>query len=48
MAMREKAFLPETISKAWKKSGIYPLNPDIFTNADFAPSASSSRHAHLP
>lgn len=48
MAAREKAFLPETIEKAWKKSGIYQHNPNIFTDADFAPSTSTSRHAHVP
>ena len=49
MAVRDEAFLPETITKAWKKSlGIYLLNPNIFTDADFAPSASTSRHARVP
>jgi len=48
MAVWDEAFLPETITKAWKKSGIYPLNPNIFTDADFSPSASTSRHACVP
>lgn len=48
MVAREKAFKPETIKKAWAKCGICPLNPNIFTEADFAPSTSSSRHARLP
>jgi hypothetical protein len=48
MEARRHAFLPDTIKKAWERSGICPLNPNIFTDADFAPSASTSRHAHLP
>jgi hypothetical protein len=47
MGAREKAFLLETVLKAWKKSGIYPLNPNIFTDANFTPSALTSRHAHV-
>ncbi|KAJ3738009.1 hypothetical protein EV360DRAFT_90954, partial [Lentinula raphanica] len=33
---------------AWKKSGIWPLNPGIFTEADYAPSRTSSTKAQLP
>lgn len=48
MVAREKAFLPETIRKVWQKSGICPLNPGIFADVNFSPSASTSRHAQLP
>ena len=48
MGAREKAFLPDTIAKSWVKTGICLLNPNIFTDADFTPSASTLRHAHLP
>jgi hypothetical protein len=39
---------PELIKTAFRKTGIYPLNPDIFTADDFAPSKSFSTVAHVP
>jgi hypothetical protein len=47
MAARKLAFLPETIMKAWARCGICPLNPKIFSDADFAPSASTSTKGHV-
>lgn len=48
MAAREQAFIPDTILKAWEKSSIHPHNPNIFTDTNFAPSASTSSHALMP
>jgi hypothetical protein len=48
MVARAEAFKPETIKKAFTKSGLNPLNPDIFTEQDFAPSYQSSTQAHVP
>jgi hypothetical protein len=45
---RRKAFKSENIFQAWKKSGLQPLNSDIFTASDFAPSHSSSTNCHAP
>ena len=45
---RRKAFKSENILKAWKNSGLRPLNPNLFTAADFAPSHSSSTQCHAP
>lgn len=42
------AFKSETILKAWRKAGIRPINPDIFTEADYAPSYSTSTQMHVP
>jgi hypothetical protein len=39
---------PELIQKAFKKTGIYPLDPSVFTDKDFAPSLVYSTTAHLP
>jgi phage gp16-like protein len=47
-AARRKAFKPTTIQQAWRKSGLRPLNPDLFTPSDFAPSHSSSTVSHTP
>jgi hypothetical protein len=47
MVAQNLAFSPETIMKAWAKCGICPFKPDIFTNADFAPSASTSTQGHF-
>lgn len=48
MVARGQAFLPETIKKAWAKCGIWPFNPNIFTDEDFAPSVSTSTKGHFP
>jgi hypothetical protein len=47
-AARKKAFKNENILKAWKNSGLRPLNPNLFTASDFEPSHSSSTHCHAP
>ena len=48
MRAREQAFTAGIILKAWKKSGIRPLNSKIFTDKDYAPSALASKELHLP
>jgi len=48
MDVRQKAFKKETIFAAWRKAGIRLLNPNIFTDADFAPSHTTSTHLHTP
>ncbi|THU98481.1 DDE-domain-containing protein, partial [Dendrothele bispora CBS 962.96] len=48
MAVRVKSFTESNVSTAWRKSGIKPLDPDIFTEADFAPSLASSTTMHVP
>lgn len=48
MAARNASFKPETILQAWRKSGINPHNPGLFTEADFAPSHSTSIRVHAP
>ena len=39
---------PDLIWKSFEKTGIYPFNPEIFTDADYAPSMASSIIAHVP
>jgi hypothetical protein len=48
MAIRRAKFKPTTIISAFRKSGIRPLNPDIFTDEDYAPSIPTSTAAHVP
>lgn len=48
MKARDIAFKEETILQVWKKSGIRPINPGIFTEEDYAPSYESSTQLHLP
>ncbi|KAJ4497359.1 hypothetical protein C8R41DRAFT_917726 [Lentinula lateritia] len=48
MAVRDLSFKESTIKTAWQKSGINPLNPGIFSEADFAPSIASSTRMQLP
>jgi hypothetical protein len=46
--VRKKAFKETTILKAWKNAGLRPINPNIFTAADFAPSHGSSIKCQAP
>ncbi|KAG6838403.1 hypothetical protein C0991_011875, partial [Blastosporella zonata] len=39
---------PELIQTSFCLTGIHPLNPDIFTDKDFAPSKSFSNQVHVP
>ncbi|KAG1727550.1 DDE superfamily endonuclease-domain-containing protein [Suillus paluster] len=39
---------PELVQKAFKKTGIYPLNLSVFTDKDFAPSLVYQTTTHLP
>ncbi|KAJ3979035.1 hypothetical protein F5890DRAFT_1559293 [Lentinula detonsa] len=48
MAARALAFKESTILASWRKSGIHPMNPDIFSEADFAPSITTSTQLHWP
>ena len=42
MLARAMSFKDKTVLSAWKKSGISPLNPEIFTQRDFGPSFATS------
>ena len=48
MAARSDAFKESTILQAWRKAGIKPLNPNIFTSRDYAPSTLTSVSDQLP
>lgn len=48
MDVRNEVFTEELIKSAWKKAGIWPLNPQRFTEKDFAPSKLLSYAASLP
>ncbi|KAI0797288.1 hypothetical protein BC629DRAFT_1439177 [Irpex lacteus] len=39
---------PEVIIAAWKKTGLSPLDPHIFTDTDFAPSNVTSTQSFMP
>jgi len=38
----------ELVQKAFEKTGLYPVNCNVFTDEDFAPSQASSTVAHVP
>jgi hypothetical protein len=42
MLAQTLSFKENTILSAWKKSGISPLNPEVFTQRDFGPSITTS------
>jgi hypothetical protein len=48
MAARAKSVKEGLILSAWRRSGIRPLNPDVFTEEDFAPSYALSTKPPLP
>ncbi|KII87308.1 hypothetical protein PLICRDRAFT_61225, partial [Plicaturopsis crispa FD-325 SS-3] len=48
MSVRAQTFSETTIKSAWAKTGINPRNPNIFTDADFAPSFIASTIGHVP
>lgn len=45
---RSQCIKKQLIQSAFKKTGIYPFNPDVFTDTDFAPSNGTSSKAHVP
>jgi len=48
MESRSEYMTSNLIKKAFKSSGISPLNPEIFTEEDYAPSQQFSIVAHVP
>jgi len=48
MKVREDTFTPELITTAWRKTGLYPLNPGVFTEFDYSPSQMTSTTVHYP
>jgi hypothetical protein len=48
LVVRDRAVTPELVRAAFRKTGIAPYNPTIFSAADFGPSQPSSTRAHLP
>ncbi|KAE9398013.1 hypothetical protein BT96DRAFT_995323 [Gymnopus androsaceus JB14] len=47
MAVRDATFKQTIIQAAWRKSGLWPINCDVFQNVDYAPSIPFSTHATL-
>jgi DDE superfamily endonuclease len=49
MEVRQKTFKKTTIINAFRKSGCWPVNPDVFTDLDYSPSvAASTTSTHVP
>ena len=49
MDVRSKTFKPTTIVTAFRKSGFWPVNRDVFTDEDYAPSIpTSTSSCHVP
>ncbi len=48
MDVRNGAVTPDLIKSAFRACGLNPINPNVFGPEDFAPSANTSTHAHLP
>jgi hypothetical protein len=47
-AAREKAFSPTTIRSAFRKTGIWPLDPTAIEDAAFAPALNTTTQPALP
>lgn len=48
MGLRDQFMTPELIQDSFRKTGILPFNPDIFTKEDYAPTQTFSIKAHVP
>ncbi|KAF8835067.1 hypothetical protein BDN67DRAFT_1015886 [Paxillus ammoniavirescens] len=48
MSVRDRVFTENLIKAAWQKSGLAPINPDIFMEDDYATAKSTSTQAHFP
>ena len=48
MQVRTACMTPELICTAFSCTGIYPFNPNVFTDADYAPAHSFSTTSHVP
>jgi DDE superfamily endonuclease len=48
MKVRAACMTPELMRSAFSSTGIYPFNPDIFTDEDFAPAKTFSTIPHVP
>jgi hypothetical protein len=48
MSVRSKSMTPKLLRSAFAATGIFPFNPNIFSDEDFAPAKSSSLSMHLP
>ncbi|KAH7337371.1 hypothetical protein B0J17DRAFT_706801 [Rhizoctonia solani] len=48
MQLRPKFMREDVVQSSFEKTGIYPLNPNVFTAEDFAPSQAFSIQGQLP
>ncbi|KAG2017412.1 hypothetical protein CC2G_015303 [Coprinopsis cinerea AmutBmut pab1-1] len=48
LKVRSQCINSDLIKKAFEKTGIFPFNPNVFTDEDFAPSRNTSTRAHVP
>ena len=48
LVARNHAFKVDTILSTWRKSGIHPINPQVFSDKDFTPSHAMSCLANVP
>ncbi|KII83531.1 hypothetical protein PLICRDRAFT_119302, partial [Plicaturopsis crispa FD-325 SS-3] len=47
MSLRSSAVTTQIVKAAWRKTGLEPFNPNVFTDADFAPSRmTSTKRSH--